>query len=155
MSGPGSESRKQCSVGLSETRSLMATWVLKPRQEVARCIHVLTGVQSSGGEDADGEQEDNLAAGCWKVKPEQSSLIGLQPALVRHHSSLSLSISPISLPAPPGSLSPCPCIILHLLQITHQPQRPSTNPVTMAPTDGNFLWSCPVIGGETSKQRTA
>lgn len=47
------------------------------------------------------------------------------------------------------------CIILHLLQITHQPQRPSTNPVTMVPTDGNFLWSCPVIGGETSKQRTA
>lgn len=48
-----------------------------------------------------------------------------------------------------------PCIILHLLQITHQLQRPSTNSVTVMPTDGNFLWSCPVIGGETSKQRTA
>ncbi|KAK5886367.1 hypothetical protein CesoFtcFv8_017407 [Champsocephalus esox] len=40
-------------------------------------------------------------------------------------------------------------------KITHQLQRPSTNSVTMMPTDGNFLWSCPVIGGETSKQRTA
>nr|XP_029134485.1 uncharacterized protein LOC114920570 [Labrus bergylta] len=34
-------------------------------------------------------------------------------------------------------------------------KRPSTNSVTLMPTDGNFLWSCSVIGGETSKQRTA
>ncbi|KAG8013345.1 hypothetical protein GBF38_021660 [Nibea albiflora] len=32
---------------------------------------------------------------------------------------------------------------------------PIHNSVTVMPTDGNFLWSCPVIGGETSKQRTA
>ncbi|KAK9533731.1 hypothetical protein VZT92_008832 [Zoarces viviparus] len=36
----------------------------------------------------------------------------------------------MSVPAPPGSLPPTslqPCIILNLLQITHQLQRPSTN----------------------------
>lgn len=75
------------------------------------------------------------------------------------HSSWSLSLSlPISIPTPPASPpSPplSPRIILHLLQITHQLQRPSTNSVTMMPTDGNFLWSCPVIGGETFKRRTA
>ena len=67
------------------------------------------------------------------------------------HSSLSLCPSLHFRPPPPS----VPRIILHLLQITHQLRRPSTNPVTMAPADGNFLWSCPVIGGETSKQRTA
>ncbi|GLD67741.1 uncharacterized protein AKAME5_001907000 [Lates japonicus] len=56
----------------------------------------------------------------------------------------------------PGGDTPPPCLPVHpSISITHQLQRPSTNAVTMVPTDGNFLWSCPVIGGETSKQRTA
>lgn len=42
-----------------------------------------------------------------------------------------------------------------LFQIAHQLHRTSTNSVTMAPTDGNFLWSCPAIGGETSKHWAA
>ncbi|XP_037602578.1 uncharacterized protein LOC119474569 [Sebastes umbrosus] len=104
----------------------------------------LRGCESSRGEAADWEQEGDLAARCWKAMHSSRSL--------------SLSISPFPSwlsPLTPPSTSLSPCIILHLLQITHQLQRPSTNSVTMMPTDGNFLWSCPVIGGETSKQRTA
>lgn len=40
------------------------------------------GVPSSRREDADGQQGEDLAGRCWKVKPEHGSLIGLQPAHV-------------------------------------------------------------------------